>query len=253
MNADLARKAYSEGYNYFFGKNGYPLDYRKAFESFSISADAGSPLAMYAIGTMYNGGNYVNQDYKEAYNWFLKAIEANSNLSCAYSSLSELFYFGRGVEKDYNSALEFCLKAIELAKSQNNEAKPRDCLMAGELLAFVFKRPTDAFAYFYEAAINGNYATAWHNLGYLCRERLIPGENRDTAFKYFMKGAELGNPESMYEVGRYYIEKLMYDEGIPWVEKSAAGGCALAQKNLKTFKRARAAKSGSSILGMFFQ
>ncbi len=251
MTEDEMREICIEGYNYRFGLKGYPIDPQKAFELFTKAADANSADAMYALGRMYKAGHYVRQDFKEAYEWFARAVLENDRLFAPYSDLAELFYYGKGVEKNYEASLECSLKAIENNSNTNSETYSNDCFRVGMLLTFVFKRYKDAFAYFYESATKGNNAAAWHNLGYLCREKLVPGENKDTAFQYFMKGAELGYPDSMYEVGLYYIEKTMYNEGMPWVEKAAANGSALAQKNLKLLRKAHAATKGS-LFGTLF-
>ena len=49
------------------------MDYKKAFELLHAAADKGKAESMHDIGVMYENGDYVKQDYKEAMTWYEKA------------------------------------------------------------------------------------------------------------------------------------------------------------------------------------
>lgn len=70
-------------------------------------ANAGQPaqicqlnvLAAYKLGVMYNNGEGVPQDFREAVNWFYRA--ASLGYAPAQSSLGIKFEKGQGVKRDY--------------------------------------------------------------------------------------------------------------------------------------------------------
>ena len=242
--------AYNQGCNYYYGNNGYPFDYQKAFDLFVEAANGGISNAMNNLGVMYMDGRGVPQDYCTAFDWFKKALLSDNYNYLGYHNMAKLLYNGLGVPRNIEKAYNCYTKAAGYNKQKNGAVYVDDCFMVGYILLTNYNRLRDAFPYFKEAAIKGNKPEAWHNMGYICSKKGIPGANRQTAFPYFMKAAEAGYAESMYEVGCIYISKMMYNEGIPWVEKAAAKGYEPARKNLKKFKAARAAQSGS-IFGFF--
>ncbi|MGN1479305.1 MAG: tetratricopeptide repeat protein [Acutalibacteraceae bacterium] len=240
-----AIESYNQGCNYYYGSNGYPFDYQKAFDLFIEAANGGISNAMNNLGLMYMNGQGVTQDYNMAFKWLEKALLADNYNYLAYHNMARLFYNGFGVPKNIEKAYNCYTKAVGYNNQKNGSVYIDDCFMVGCILINNFNRLKDAFPYFKEAATKGNKPEAWHNMGYICSKKGIPGANRQTSFPYFLKAAELGSVESMYEVGCIYISKMMYNEGIPWVEKAAARGYEPARKNLKKFRAARAAKSGS--------
>ncbi len=68
-------KLCSEGYNYFYGWEGYEIDYEKSLSYFREAASLGSGEAMYEIGEFYSGGYVFKQNYKKAAKWYEKAID----------------------------------------------------------------------------------------------------------------------------------------------------------------------------------
>lgn len=70
---------YQEGYNYFYGLNGYQKDLKKSFEYYMKSAEKGNGDAMNWIGLHYLFGYGVDQDYNKALQWLTKANQNGSS------------------------------------------------------------------------------------------------------------------------------------------------------------------------------
>ena len=63
-------------------------NYRKAFEYFMMAAEQGKPDSMCNIGVMYEYGQYVRKDRREALKWYKKALDnGDPNAERYYLSL----------------------------------------------------------------------------------------------------------------------------------------------------------------------
>jgi len=83
----------------------------KDIESLKTLAEQGDANAQFNLGWMYNNGEGVEQDFKEAAKWYRKAAEqgdaeAQSNLGLKYDN-------GEGVEQDFKEALKWWQKAAD--------------------------------------------------------------------------------------------------------------------------------------------
>ena len=78
--------------------------YRKA-------AQQGNAKAQYNLGVMYEQGQGVRQNYREAVNWFRRAAE--QGLAPAQFSLGVMYDQGRGVRKNKAVAKEWFGKACD--------------------------------------------------------------------------------------------------------------------------------------------
>ncbi len=236
--------AYQQGCNFYYGKDGFPLDYQRAYILINSAAKDGLSSAMNHLGVMYREGNGVCQDYNQAFDWFEKALSADNRNYLAYHNIGKMYYAGLGISKSIEKAYECFVNAIRFNPQKNGVIYVDDCFTVGSIY-IIRNRLREAFPYFKEAAIKGNKPEAWHNLGYICSKKGIPGADKQAEFSYFLKAANLGYVPSMYEVGRIYVSQMMFNEGMPWVEKAAAKGYDPALKNLKKFKAARAAHNNS--------
>jgi hypothetical protein len=86
--------------------------YKKAFKLFSKACEMGSADGYYRLGTMYDDGKGVEQDYYRAAELYMKACEMGSARACYL--LGDMYEIGEGVEQDYETAAEYYLKAYEL-------------------------------------------------------------------------------------------------------------------------------------------
>ena len=91
---------FSEGGDAY--KNG---DYVTALAKFREVAAKGDHRAMYALGSMYAGGNGVKRDYQQAYKWFASAAKYG-RLDAQYK-LGLMYELGVGVKQDYRRAARY--------------------------------------------------------------------------------------------------------------------------------------------------
>jgi len=81
-------------------------DYVTAAKETRILAEQGNIQAQYELGILYENGQGVKQDYKQAFKWYSKMAEQGGDTWYidAFLKLSMLYATGRGVEKDYVQA-----------------------------------------------------------------------------------------------------------------------------------------------------
>jgi TPR repeat protein len=79
------------------------------FKYTSIFANRGHANAQYNLGTLYQVGQGVPQNYKEAVKWFRKAaIQGNDS---AQYNLGVMYQKRQGVDQNYEKAFEWFSKA----------------------------------------------------------------------------------------------------------------------------------------------
>jgi TPR repeat protein len=86
--------------------NAYRMgDYAVALNELRPLAERGDVLAQYKLGVMYNNGEGVPQDFREAVNWFYRA--ATLGYPPAQSSLGVKYEKGQGVKRDHGEAVKW--------------------------------------------------------------------------------------------------------------------------------------------------
>ena len=212
-----ALNIYNEGYFYYTGSNGYPLNPKRAMERFTAAAQQGVSLAMNYLGLIYLEGTIVNQNYSLAVDWFFKASQAEPVDNHALYNLGRCYYFGWGVAKDVQTAKEMFGRAIAAG---NDKSSPyaNCCYMLGIIQLEEYKNYMEAYPLFCEAATTGNIPEAWHNVGWLLENHIVLSRwkdypeserkvMRDKSVKdAYEKAAELGYPPSMDACGRLYLK-----------------------------------------------
>ena len=104
--ANDAEAQFELGERYYIGKmgagryGGNPVeqDFQEAFKWYLKAAELNHPRAQYKVGLEYADGNVVEEDNKEKVKWYRKAAE--QNVPQAQFSLGSAYFFGDGVEKD---------------------------------------------------------------------------------------------------------------------------------------------------------
>ncbi|MCZ6485717.1 MAG: tetratricopeptide repeat protein [Acidobacteria bacterium] len=93
-------------------------------------AEQGDADAQYRLGVMYNEGQEVPQDYKEAVRWWRAAAE--QGLASSQNNLGVMYDEGRGVPQDYIQAhMWYNLAASDLTGDHRERSvKNRDELAA---------------------------------------------------------------------------------------------------------------------------
>ena len=90
------------------------------FAETKAKAEAGDARAQYNLGLMYDNGEGVEQDFKEAIKWYQKAADQGyAEWQC---NLGVMYYEGKGVEQDFKEAIKWNQKAADqgYARAQNN-------------------------------------------------------------------------------------------------------------------------------------
>ena len=91
-------------------------------EQLKEKAAQGDIIAQSQLGLMYDAGDGVVQDYKEAIKWYRLAAEQGYII--AQYNLGVMYYNGQGVERDYTIAhMWFCIAA---ANGYENAIESRD-------------------------------------------------------------------------------------------------------------------------------
>ncbi|GJM05252.1 MAG: hypothetical protein DHS20C09_12430 [marine bacterium B5-7] len=130
-------------------------DYDKAFTTMqSLAETSDHGYAQYYMGMMYMKGQGVEQDYKNAGEWFRKASE--KNIPQAQYKLADLYFKGRGVPKDFEYAYiwysvgashahKLSVSAIDKAKAKlsDEELKEADKVIASYIKKYGPKEDVD--------------------------------------------------------------------------------------------------------------
>ena len=260
-----AINTYNEGYWYYTGSNGYPLNYNKAMEKFNMAAQMGVSLAMNYLGIIYLEGKVVKQDYSRALDWFFKAAQTEPVDIHSMYNLGRMYYNGWGVERDYETAREFLERTIAECKNMKSPY-PQCCYLLGVLHLEVYKKYKEAYGFFSEAAGKGNIPEAWYFLGYLIETCIVHSslehldkdaqrfERDKKARDHYEVAANMGNLAAMDSLGRLYYKYNHKDIGRQWLSKAASRGYEPAQKRLRLLNstdKGSIFDIGSSIVNMF--
>ena len=104
------------------GGEGVTQDYKEAVKWYRKAAEQGHANVQLYLGTMYENGEGVDQDFKEAVKWYRKAAEQGHAEAQLY--LGTMYEDGNGVTKDYVQAHKWFNTAA--ANGDKEGAKKRD-------------------------------------------------------------------------------------------------------------------------------
>ncbi len=91
-------------------------DYVAAVAEWRPLAEQGLAEAQYNMGLMYDEGQGVSQDYKEAFKWYILSAE-QGDVKAQYN-LGVMHYNGKGVVQDYSEALKWWRLAAEQDRAE---------------------------------------------------------------------------------------------------------------------------------------
>jgi TPR repeat protein len=101
--------------------DGVSRDYKEAAKWYRLSAEQGEAAAQNQVGSMYAQGQRLNQDYKEAVKWY--RLSAEQGYADGQSNLGIMYAEGRGVTQDYLRAhMWFNLAASKLTGAKGQRA-----------------------------------------------------------------------------------------------------------------------------------
>ena len=107
----------------------YPREER-AFECFSIAAEAGIPEACYKLGDLYRDGIGCDPDASSAYSWYLRASQLALDgdtpvvLGSIALRLAECFEEGFGCEQSFSCALQMYRHAADALEFAAENGEP---------------------------------------------------------------------------------------------------------------------------------
>ncbi|EGO8684095.1 sel1 repeat family protein [Escherichia coli] len=145
---------YDLAWIYLKGDGVTPKDDKKALYWFRKAAENGMAGAQYRLGRRYYSGDGVTKNYKEAFNWFMKASgrENSWGIAAARYMVGVMYYRGQGVEKNYTHSFSWFMKSLNGA---GREKASRACYFIGSqyLSGHGITQNNDiAIAWFYHAA-----------------------------------------------------------------------------------------------------
>jgi len=107
-------------------------------------ASQGNASAQYNLGVLYSNGGKIPRDYRQAMEWYMKAIEQGH--ATAQCNVGSMYYYGKGVPQDYQGAMEWFLKAADQgqADAQHNITSLL-CITREQMLPRIIKRPWNGF------------------------------------------------------------------------------------------------------------
>ncbi|MCL2742522.1 MAG: sel1 repeat family protein [Planctomycetaceae bacterium] len=107
-----AQKALDAAYGFVYG---FPL-YEDSGTVLREAAENGDVQSQFRLGSAYDAGIGVPQDYSEAVKWYTKAAEQGGGEgkgACAKNMLGYIYLRGHGVDKDEVKALSLFMEAAE--------------------------------------------------------------------------------------------------------------------------------------------
>ena len=110
------------GSMYEFGQ-GVPEDYQQAVYWYKKAADQGVANALIRLGMIYQHGIGVPEDKQQALSWYRKAADQGD--ANALMILGGMYELGDGVPQDYNQAVSWIKKAADQGNAKAQDALKR--------------------------------------------------------------------------------------------------------------------------------
>lgn len=197
----------------------------------------------YRIGKFHCYGMGTEQNYEEAFQWFLQSAqqlnEKNQGNIYAQYSLGNLYYYGNGVEKDIKKAFEWYMKSAK-------QGQP----YAAYAIAQMFQqgqgteKNDDKSASYYKQALNGFLKleakeqaddNLLYKIGVMYKSGFGTDMDMEKAIAYFIQSAELGNKHGLYEYGKVLLEGNDIEQNIEKALKHLKKSIKLENINAKRY------------------
>ena len=174
-------------------------------------AKNGDSSAMVSLGYRYEHGYGVQQNMRQAFEWYIKAAEAGDevgmyDLGCCYKT-------GTGVPINMRQAFFWYQKAAELGYV----SAQREMGYFYRNGIVVDKDIQTAMDWYSKAAANGD-TSAMFSLGYILDTGDTPNGKQDyvNAVKWYKQSADSGNVDAMYNLG------IIYNTGGHGIQQNSA-------------------------------
>jgi len=177
---------------------GVPQDYREAFRWYVLAAEAGQRGAMNSLGLMYALGHGVTQDHSEAMKWWTKAADNGS--IAALANIATTYYTGLGVEQNYPEAAKWFQLAAD--KGDANAMNTLGVMYAQGL--GVTRDNRNAVKLFGQSAYLGS-SSAMVNLGALYAAGRGVKRDNTLAYAWLIAALAVGVPAEEHDVTVYTL------------------------------------------------
>ena len=173
----------------------------------------------YRIGKMHCYGLGTEQDYKQAFDWFLKSATEGNKF--AQYSLANLYYYGNGIEKDLSQAFLWYQRAT-------SQGQPYAAYSIAQMYRYgeYVTKDNDTAQRYYQQALSGFLKIEsddmanddlFYKLGQMFKLGLGTDSDVTKAIEYFKRSAEMNNKNGLFEYGK----ALLTGEHIPQDTDSA--------------------------------
>ncbi|MCE9933556.1 tetratricopeptide repeat protein [Aeromonas salmonicida] len=194
------------------------------------SAKQGEADGQYALGWMYEQGQGVSQDDKQAVKWYRNA--ANQGYALAQYELARMYALGKGIPQDEKKSVELIIKAADQGYAQAQYQLGRlyqaPLMDLGPLTeqapsAFVQVDDKQAVMWYRKAAEQGHIDAqfALSNMYYYGHG--IP-RSKTQAYAWGRKAAEQGHAQAQRAVSYYLLGENNLVEGYAWLLTASANG-----------------------------
>lgn len=112
---ESAESLYEQGLNYYKSK-----DYQNAITYLSNAGEKGSAQGYNRLGIMYLKGIGVNQNFAQAYQFFLAGYNNDQSRANSQYWMGYCYYAGCGVQTNYNTAYKFFKSAADQGQTKAN-------------------------------------------------------------------------------------------------------------------------------------
>ena len=186
--------------HYYYNGHFVEQDNRNAIEWWEKSAEQGDAVSQYNCGVMYDNGLGVEQSYEKAIYWYEKSAE--QGYVYAQNNLACMYYKGKGVERDYEKAIVLYKKAAEQG---HPDAQYRLAWMYdyGEGI----ERAYDKAVYWYEKAAEQGDRSAQFNLAQMYEEGIGVERSYKKAVYWYEKSSSYEALGDIYSEGRVGVRK----------------------------------------------
>lgn len=199
-------------------------EFTQALPLFEKSAQKGNPNGMFMLGSMYNFGKGVTQNYSKAMEWYLKAAEKNQDV--AMFNIAAMYMNGEGVAQNVAKAMEWAEKAASHGHVQS--------MLNLSIDAYEKQNFEKMFFWMHKAAEAGN-AEAMNNVADMYIKGAGTTKDEVKANEWYHKAAEAGNFLSIRHVAWAAYDKEDYKTSLNWFLKAVEGGDAESMAIAGTF------------------
>ena len=217
-------------------------DYVAALQQWLPLAEQGDASSQLVLGTIYQSGKHVIQDYKEAVKWYrLAAAQGNAD---AQVNLGFMYSKGNGVSQDYKEAVKWYRLAAYQghaeAQSALDELTPVEKEtdnpdLSRAKAAYAMRDYATALRLYQPLAKHGD-KRAQFSLGVIYHLGQGVVKNPKEAMKWFRLSAEQGNEKAQYALYGMYKSGTGTDQdfkkAVRWLRLAAEQGLPIAQKAL---------------------